>query len=128
MHVDQFQSYRDLRVWKEAMDLAVDCYELTKGFPREEVYGLTSQIRHAAASVAANIAEGHGRETTASFIHFLRTAQGLLKELETHVTLAKRVGIASEISTDGVMARCDGVGRMLRALVRSLQQKLEAKG
>lgn len=110
------------------MDLAVDCYGLTKGFPREETYGLTSQIRRASASVAANIAEGHGRETTASFIQFLRTAQGSLKELETHLILATRVGHATEESMKGVMTRCDAVGRMLRGLVRSLQIKNEAKG
>jgi four helix bundle protein len=75
-------------VWQAAIDLAVDCYEFTKWFPKEEVYGLTSQIRRAATSVAANIAEGHGREVTGSFIQFLRIAQGSLKELETHMLIS----------------------------------------
>jgi len=70
------KSYRDLRVWQEAMSLAENCYRLTKGFPREELFGLTSQIRRSAVSVAANIAEGHGREHTKSFVQYLRIAQG----------------------------------------------------
>src|SRR5215472_5214879 len=81
-------SYRDLRVWQDAMSLAESCYQLTASFPREEMFGLTSQIRRSAASVAANIAEGHGRENTGSFIH-QRIAQGSLKELETHLLLAE---------------------------------------
>ena len=80
-------------MWQRAMDLAVECYELTRQFPREEVYGLVSQIRRAAASIAANIAEGHGRDATGYYIQHLKVAQGSLKELETHVILSSRVGI-----------------------------------
>ncbi len=75
------------------MDIAVDCYGLTKNFPKDEVYGLVSQIRRAAASVAANIAEGYGREATGAYIHHLKIAQGSLKELETHIILSSRVGL-----------------------------------
>ena len=84
-----FNSYRDLRVWQDAMTIAQDCYALTRGFPREEAFGMTVQIRRSAVSVAANIAEGHGRENTGSFIQFLRMAQGSLKELETHLILSR---------------------------------------
>lgn len=125
MDGDAFLSYRDLKVWQEAMSLAAACYELTRTFPKEEVYGMTSQIRRASASIAANIAEGHGRETTASFVHFLRTAQGSLKELETHLILATRVKLAPSDRIEPLMAQCDGVGRMLRALTRSLQQRID---
>jgi four helix bundle protein len=90
------KSYRDLRVWQEAMTLAEACYRLTRGFPKEEMFGLSSQIRRSAASIPANIAEGHGRENTQSFIQYLRIAQGSLKELETHLMLAERVGIAGK--------------------------------
>jgi four helix bundle protein len=128
MNEDQFLSYRDLKVWREAMNLAVACYELTRTFPKEEMYGTTSQIRRASASIAANIAEGHGRETTASFIHFLRIAQGSLKELETHLMLATRVKLASSDNAESLIAQCDGIGRMLRALMRSLQQRIEREG
>ena len=116
-------SYRDLRVWQDSMALAESCYRLTRGFPREEAFGLSSQIRRAAASVPANIAEGHGREHTRTFVQYLRIAQGSLKELETHLLLAERVGIADRALIDVPMGECEAVGKMLRALIRSLQQK-----
>ncbi|KQT20065.1 four helix bundle protein [Methylobacterium sp. Leaf399] len=103
------------------MVLAEACYEQTRTFPREEMFGLTSQIRRAAASVAANIAEGHGRETSGSFVQFLRMSQGSLKELETHVILSGRVGILAWDKVDRLLERSDELGKMLRALIRSLQ-------
>src|SRR5439155_15011532 len=88
-------SYRDLRVWQQAMSLAEACYRITRQFPREELYGMTSQIRQAAASVPANIAEGRGREKRGEYIQFLRVAQGSLKELETHLILSHRITLTS---------------------------------
>ena len=120
---DQISSYRDLRVWQDAMSLAEACYRVTNDFPRSELFGLTSQIRRAAASVAANIAEGHGRESTGSFIQSLRVAQGLLKEVETHLLLAIRVGIQSAPTAEPVLDQCESTGKKLRALIRSLQNK-----
>jgi four helix bundle protein len=105
------------------MVLAEDCYRLTAKFPREEMFGLTSQIRRAGASIAANIAEGHGRESTGSFVQSLRVAQGSTKELETHLLLAQRVGIASADVIEPALIRCAETGKMLRALIRSLQEK-----
>ena len=116
-------SYRDLRVWQDAMALAESCYAMTADFPREETFGQTSQIRRAAASIAANIAEGHGREGRAAFIHFLRIAQGSLKELETHVILSQRVGLAQADRCTPVLESCEVLGRRLRSLIRSLQRK-----
>ena len=116
-------SYRDLLVWKAAMELAVNCYGLTKGFPNTEAYGMTSQIRRASSSVAANIAEGHGRESTASYVQFLRVAQGSLKELETHVILSGRVGLMPEGGMARLLDQAEEVGKMLRALIRRLQTK-----
>jgi len=116
-------SYRDLRVWQDAMTLAESCYRLTGRFPRDELFGLTSQIRRAAASVPANIAEGHGRENTGSFVQHLRISQGSLKELETHLLLAERVGILPALDLQPVIAPCESLGKMLRALIRSLQDK-----
>ena len=115
-------SYRDLRVWKEAMELAADCYKLTRALPREEAFGLTSQIRRAAASVPANVAEGYGRDSSGSYVHFLKNAQGSLKELETHVLLSEKVGLLGPEMIRPVLERADGVGRMLRGLIRSLQR------
>ena len=119
---ENIQSHKDLRVWREAMDLAEGCYRLTIKFPRDEAYGLTAQIRRSAVSVPANIAEGYGRETTGSYIQFLKVAQGSLKELETLLMLAERVGIAGPDIIGQALDRCDVVGKMLNALIRSLQR------
>jgi len=121
-----FQSYRDLVVWQASMTLAEECYRVTRAFPREELFGLTSQIRRSAASIPANVAEGHGRENTGSFIQFLRIAQGSTKELETHLYLAERVGLLETERLSGLMERCGDVGKMLRSLIRSLQDRAAA--
>ncbi|MGY2047059.1 four helix bundle protein [Methylobacterium sp. JK268] len=120
-------SYRDLDVWQGAMTLAEECYRVTAAFPREELFGMTSQIRRASASIAANIAEGHGRESTPSFVNALRIAQGSLKELETHVLLSQRVGLMAGAPAGSLMAKCDGLGRQLRSLIRSLQRRASAE-
>jgi len=119
----EINSYRDLRVWREAMSLAASVYVLTRDFPREELFGMTAQARRASASVPANIAEGHGREHTRSFIQSLRIAQGSLKELETHMLLAQEVGIAEAAKVAPLIRHCESVGKMLRLLIRSLQQR-----
>jgi four helix bundle protein len=99
------------------------CYSTTKAFPNSEIYGMTSQIRRSSASIAANIAEGHGRENTGSFIQFLRVAQGSVKELETHLIISSRTGLLIKADVAPLLAQADEIGRMLRSLVRSLQQK-----
>ncbi|WP_272937850.1 four helix bundle protein [Xaviernesmea oryzae] len=114
-------SYRDLVVWQRSMDLAVACYELTKDFPKEEIYGLVSQIRRSAASVAANIAEGYGRDATGAYVQHLKIAQGSLKELETHLILSTRVGIIAAGNIQPAMFLSDEIGKMLRSLIRRLQ-------
>ena len=105
------------------MSLAEKCYRLTREFPREELFGLSSQIRRSAGSIAANIAEGHGRENTGSFVQSLRISQGSLKELETHLILAERVGLLPAPVLESILTQCEGVGKMVRALIRSLQDK-----
>jgi four helix bundle protein len=116
-------SYRDLRVWQEAMALAEQCYRLTARLPKAELFGLTTQIRRAAASVPANIAEGHGRERTQAFIQFLRISQGSLKEVETHLLLAQRVGVCGFDACRAPLAQCEELGKMLRSLIRSLERR-----
>ncbi|MGC9528687.1 MAG: four helix bundle protein [Limnospira sp.] len=118
-----FKSYRDLRVWGEAMNLAQMCYQITQAFPPAEIYGMTSQIRRAAASVPANIAEGYGRENRGEYIQFLKIAQGSLKELETHLLLSERVQLTNNQAVEPLLQQCDVVGKMLRSLIRSLQNK-----
>ena len=89
----KIQSYEDLEVWQLAMTLAEQCYQLTATFPREETYGLSAQIRRAAVSIPANIAEGYRRNRTGNFLNFLPIAQGSVRELETHLLLASRLNV-----------------------------------
>jgi len=121
MRDPEIRSYRDLKVWQLAMDLAELCYQTTRRFPKDELYGMTSQIRRAAASVPANIAEGHGRNSRGEYIQFLRVAQGSLKELETHLLLAQRVGLTDENAVVPTLNKSETLGKMLRALIRSLE-------
>lgn len=121
------QSYRDLNVWQEAMSIAEAVYRVSQSFPPSELYGLTTQMRRASVSIAANIAEGHGRETSRAYIQFLRVSQGSLKELETHIFLAQRVGLVDAQQTEPILDRCDKLGRMLRALIRAVQEKSRAE-
>ncbi|NCR01534.1 MAG: four helix bundle protein [Microcystis aeruginosa L211-101] len=119
----KIQSYRDLRVWQEAVNLAESCYRLTKTFPKEELYGMTTQIRRASVSIAANIAEGYGRKTRGEYIQFLYIAQGSLKELETHWLISQRVELASPQSVNPILNQCESVGRLLLTLIRALESK-----
>jgi four helix bundle protein len=105
------------------MSVAESTYRLTTRFPKDELYGMTSQIRRSAVSIAANIAEGHGRENSGSFVQFLRIAQGSLKELETHLVLAGRVNLASTSDVEPILTQCDELGKMLRSLIRSIQRR-----
>jgi four helix bundle protein len=104
------------------MDLAADVYRLTRDWPKDELYGLTSQARRAAASIPANVAEGYGRQSTASYSNFLRIARGSLKELETHLLLAERVGITGNDSTGALLLSAEELGRMLGGLIRSVDK------
>jgi len=115
------RSYRDLRVWQAGMDLAEACYVLTKRFPKDELFGKTAQIRRAATSVPANIAEGYGRNSRGEYGQFLRIAQGSLKELDTHLLLSTRIGLLVPAETRSILEECDHLGRMLHRLIRSLQ-------
>lgn len=116
--------YQDLEVWQAAMDLAEECYQGTRAFPKEEMFGMTSQIRRAAASIPANIAEGHGRATTKDFLNFLSIARGSLTELETHLLLAHRVGVLPQSKRDQLLQLTDRTSRMLSGLRKALLRKL----
>jgi four helix bundle protein len=115
------RTYRDLEVWQRGMDLAEAAYRLTAQFPTEERFGLTSQIRRSAVSIPANIAEGHGREKSGSFASFLRISRGSLRELETHLLLAERVGIAPPHSTSEMVTAIDELGRRLHSLLGKVE-------
>ena len=117
------RSFKDLDVWNVAMELAVACYETTKSFPRSEQFGLTAQIRGAAVSVSANIAEGHGRFARREFLQFIRIARGSLSELEAELVISRRLGYLAPdaaASLEGLMKRCTS---MLVRLAKSLDRK-----
>ena len=117
----RIESYKDLIVWQQAVQLAVATYALTRAWPKDEMYGLTSQARRAVTSVAANIAEGYGRESRGSYQQFLRMAQGSLKEFETHLAIAERAGIADATGIKPLLDQAEEVGKMLRNLIRKLE-------
>ena len=114
-------SYRDLVAWKKAMDLTVEVYRATEDWPRREIYALTDQVLRAAASVPANIAEGHGRTGTKEFLHHLSVASGSLHEAETHVLLAQRLQYLDDRGCDLLLDQAAEVGRLLGGLIRRLR-------
>jgi four helix bundle protein len=118
------KSYRDLVVWQKAMDLVTATYRITARFPREETYGLTSQLRRAAVSIPSNIAEGQGRRGLAEFRHFLRQASGSLMELETQVLIAERLGYVTSSDARDLLQSAAEVGKVLNGLVNSLQKSI----
>ena|ERR1019366_5653616 len=113
-------SYRDLVVWQKALDLVTEIYRATSGFPREEVFGLTSQLRRSAVSVPSNIAEGQGRATKGEFIQFLSHARGSLYELETQIVIAGRLGYLLAEREHALAAKAEEVARILNGLLTSL--------
>ena len=114
------KSFRDLETWQRAMDLVEEIYEQTKTFPREELYGLTNQLRRAAVSIPSNIAEGQGRDSVKEFLHYLAIAYGSLCETETQILIASRLKYLDAPQTAKLMNRAGEVGRLLNGLSRSL--------
>ena len=117
------QGYRDLEVWRQSMDLAETVWRLTGAFPAQERFGMTSQLRRAASSVPANIAEGAGRSGTGEFLQFLGIASGSLAETETFLLLAERLQLLPPERSKAALDQADAVGRMLTALKRSLRER-----
>jgi four helix bundle protein len=118
-------TYRDLDAWKLGMSLVEDCYRATTCFPANELYGLTSQIRRAAVSIPANVAEGRCRHTTKVFTNHVSIALGSLGELETCIELSSRLGLLKEPHATRLLTSASSVGRLLTALYRSLDRKLQ---
>lgn len=121
-------SYHDLIVWQKSMDFVVDTYRLTGQFPRTELYGLMAQLQRAVVSIPSNIAEGAGRGHTREYIHHLFIARGSLYESETQIIIAQRLGYATEDEIKPLLALIAEVGKMLNALIASLDRKLESGG
>ena len=120
---EMLRNYKDLKVWQRSYELCLEIYRVTKGFPKEERYGLTSQIRRAAASVPSNIAEGYGRKTTPEYIKFLYVAYGSNCELETQILLSGDLGYIETDKLKKLQNEIGEVERMLKALIKSLENK-----
>jgi four helix bundle protein len=116
-------SFQDLRIWQESMNLAVEIYRATSGFPRQETYGLISQMRRAAVSVPSNIAEGKGHRSDPEFVRFLYHVRGSLLELQTQLLTAQRLEYLSEEKSDELCGSADGIARGLNALINKFMPK-----
>lgn len=112
-------NYRELLVWRKAVDFAVRVYKETERFPKTEVYGITSQLRRASASIAANIAEGAGRNSDKEFVHFLSIALGSIYEVETFLCIAKEIEYLAVETYNDLLLATDELNKMLRALQKS---------
>ena len=114
-------SYRDLVVWQRSMKLVLNVYRATKGFPKEELYALVSQMRRAAVSIPSNIAEGKGRFTDRDRSHFYLQARGSLLELETQILIARELGYISRAELERLLASSEEIGKMLNGLVHAIR-------
>jgi len=115
--------YEQLEVWQQAMELVALVYRRTQPFPKEEVYGLTSQLRRAAVSVPSNIAEGQGRRSTKEFLNHLSMARGSLMEVQTQAEIAKRLAFFAPAQHAEIRECTETVGRLLNGLIRALERK-----
>jgi four helix bundle protein len=122
----EIRSHRDLNVWRLGMEIAERIYALTQSFPNEEKFGITNQLRRAAASVPANVAEGNGRDSTKEYLRFLSIAVGSLAEIETFLELAVRLHFGDRDKINELVDLIGEERRMLRGLQRSLRKKLDS--
>ncbi len=122
-HESSVRSYRDLLVWQKSMDLAMEIYAVVKNFPKEELYGLTSQMKRSALSVPSNIAEGSSRRTTGEFMRYINIATGSLAEIETQIIFSSRLNYINKEITSSLLKQADEVSRMLQGLYNSLESK-----
>lgn len=115
------KSHKDLEVWRAAIDLAKDIYEPTKSYPKDEQYGIVSQMKRSAVSIASNIAEGAARQGTKEFVQFLYIAVGSANELDTQLEISKVAGMADTEHLDALQAQVTRITMMLRGLIRSMK-------
>lgn len=118
------RDYQELEVWQRAMTLAEECYRATRCFPREELFGLTSQMRRAEVSIPANFAEGQGRYFTTEFLKHLSIARGSLMELETHLIISERIGLLDATHLTPLLYLTDEISRMMSGLRKALERRL----
>ncbi len=116
----EIKNYKDLIVWQKSVDLSVLIYEVTEKFPREEMYGITSQMRRASVSIASNIAEGKQRGTRKDLVHFFRMAKGSASELETQIIISKKLNFSKSINYSKIDDVLEEIIKMLRSIVYKL--------
>jgi len=121
------QSHKDLEVWQKAMSFVSVIYALTKEFPKDELYGLTNQIRRAAVSIPSNIAEGRSKRSTRDYIRFINIAYGSAAELETQLMISQNLGYISSEQLDKHLAELNCVARMLNGMHSGLERKLRTE-
>ena len=121
------KSYRELEVWRKSVSLVCDVYALTARFPREEQYGLTSQLRRAAVSIPCNIAEGYGRETRGEYLNQLSVASGSANELETLCIVSDKLSVADAAKLSSIVEQVDAIQRMLARLRSRLRQRTSSR-
>ena len=117
------KSFRDLIVWQKAMVLVTEIYGITKNFPKDEIYGLTSQIRRSAISVPSNIAEGYGRNSTLDYTRFLQIARGSLYELQTQLEIAANIDYLQSAQYEEITHAINEIERMLNSMIKKLYKK-----
>ncbi len=116
--------HKNLDVWKKSMDFVFNLYQYTKSFPKEELYGLTSQMRRAAVSIPSNLAEGHAKRTTKEFMRFTNIAYGSAAELETQIMIAGKLGYAPEHETSCLLNDLSEIAKMMNGLLTGLEKKI----
>ena len=114
-------SYKELIVWQRSIDLVIQIYKVTKAFPKEEMYGLTSQMQRVAVSIPSNIAEGHERNSSKEFVQFLYISRGSLAELETQVLIAEKLGYINQEEKNCILNDCYEIGEMINGLLKSIK-------
>ncbi|MGL4502670.1 MAG: four helix bundle protein [Planktothrix sp.] len=120
--MSEVNDFKDLRIWQKGMDIAKQCYFLTKQFPKDELYGMVQQIRRSASSIPANISEGYGRRSSVEYKRFLNIAQGSINELQTHLFLAESVGLCEKKDIESLINDLQSETRMIISLIRTLEK------
>ena len=116
----QIESYKDLEVWKKGVRFSIEIYRITEGFPTKEQFGITNQLRRAAASFPANIAEGYGRESTKNYVQFLKTSRGSLNEVETFLYISHGLNYIDRTVLDELIKKSTELGKMITSLIKKL--------
>jgi four helix bundle protein len=114
--------FEDLKVWQRSKDLAVDLYNLSKNFPKEDLYGITNQIRRSSLSIPSNLAEGSSRGSKKEYSRFIKIAHGSSSELKTQIIVAREIEILDELNFKRIIKEIDEIGRMLKGLERSIDK------